>query len=568
MSRPFWNIVLILANVAVFTLSAIPDKDMLRPALEFWPESQMAHTPAFKAFTANPNFPDGMTLRAPPPNTLARGQLPLHYQATPTDALLAGVELRNPFASNDSLRLERGAKIFSLYCQVCHGPTGLGNGPVAQHGFPPPPSLLADRARQMKDGQMFHTLTYGQGNMSSYAGQLSTDDRWCAVLHVRKLQESAAPSSQPLLTPSPGLAKATALFQENCSACHGSDGTGSMVRKALPLIPDFTNLAWQMSQTDIAIANQIDYGSMPLMPSFRYKLTRDQILELAVYVRSFALSKPSAPTTPTTPVTAHLTAVDIFQTFCFTCHDNTGKGNTFIRKSMPELPDFTSDKWQKSRTDTDLSHSILEGKGKFMLSMKDKLGSVNVKEMVALVRKFEGGKQVIPVASPKYFGPPPPDKIVTPVVGVPIPTPPAAGSEPPLVGVPGDTAARIRVGSNIFRQFCIVCHGPDGTGNQMRASLPPIPNFTDPAFQRTHTDAQLQVSILDGKGTLMPANRGRVTETEARDLAAYVRSFGPKGSGAVTAGTGDFEKRFNALQSQWDELNKELGTVPPPKRKP
>ncbi len=565
MTRAFVNAILIGMAATVLALNALPQNDPLRPNDEFWPESQMAHSPAFRAFSANPNFADGMTLRSPPPNTLARGQMPLHYQPTPTDALLAGVELHNPFAANDTIRVERGAKVFVSYCQVCHGATGLGDGPVARHGFPPPPSLLADRARQIKDGHMFHVLTYGQGNMSSYAGQLSVDDRWCAVLHVRNLQKKDAPSPRPTLAPSPGLTKATALFQENCSACHGGDGTGNMVRKALPLIPDFTNLAWQMSQTDVAIVNQIDYGSMPLMPSFRYKLTRDQILELAVYVRSFALGKPA--TSAPQPISAHLTAVDIFQTFCFTCHDNSGKGNAFIRKSMPELPDFTSEKWQKSRKDSDLSHSILEGKGKFMLSMKDKLGSVNVHDMVALIRKFEGGKQVIPVAPPKYFGPPPSDKIESPIAGLTnsgLPLPDV--KQPPLVAMPGDTAARIRIGSNIFRQFCIVCHGPDGTGNLMRASLPPIPNFTDPAFQRSHTDAQLQVSILNGKGTLMPANSGRVTEAEARDLAAYVRSFGPKGSAPATAGTGDFEKRFNTLQAQWDELNKELKTVTPPKK--
>jgi mono/diheme cytochrome c family protein len=566
MNRSFLNGLLFLMTAAVLALNALPGINALQPNDDFWPEAQMAHTPAYKAFSANVNFADGMTLRSPPPNTLARGQLALHYQATPTDAVVAGLELRNPFAADDAARLQRGATVFASYCQVCHGPTGLGNGPVTGHGFPPPPSLLADRARQMKDGQMFHVLTYGQGNMSSYAGQLSVADRWCAVLHVRKLQEHEAPATRPSLPPSPGLTKATALFQENCSACHGSDGSGNMVRKALPLIPDFTNLAWQMSQTDVAIVNQIDYGSLPLMPSFRYKLTRDQILELAVYVRSFALGKPSAPSEPSPPITAHLTAVNIFQTFCFTCHDNSGKGNAFIRKSMPELPDFTSVAWQKSRKDADLRHSILDGKGKFMLPMKDKLGTVNVKDMVALIRKFEGGKQIIPVAPPKSYGPPPPDKIVSPTVGN---TPPSTteGSGPPLVGVPGDTAARIRIGSNIFQQFCIVCHGPDGTGNAMRASLPPIPNFTDKAFQKSHTDDQLQSSILNGKGTLMPANLGRVTVGQARDLAAYIRSFGPPGSQPATAGTDDFEKRFNTLQAQWDELNKELKAVSPPARK-
>jgi mono/diheme cytochrome c family protein len=567
MNRSFLNGLLFVTTATVLALSALPGKDALQPNDEFWPEAQMARTPAYKAFSANANFADGMTLRSPPPNTLARGQLPLHYQATPTDALVAGLELRNPFAADNEARLQRGATVFASYCQVCHGPTGLGNGPVTQHGFPPPPSLLADRARQMKDGHMFHVLTYGQGNMSSYAGQLSVDDRWCAVLHVRKLQEHEAPTGHPSLPPSPGLAKAAALFQENCSACHGIDGTGNMVRQALPLIPDFTNLAWQMSQTDVAIVNQIDYGALPLMPSFRYKLTRDQILELAVYVRSFALGKPSAPAGSSSPITAHLTAVNVFQTFCFTCHDNSGKGNAFMRKSMPELPDFTSEKWQKSRKDAELRHSILDGKGKFMLPMKDKLGPVNVKDMVALIRKFEGGKQIIPVAPPKNYGPPPPDKIVSPTVGN-TPPPTADGGGPPLVGVPGDTAARIRIGSNIFQQFCIVCHGPDGTGNAMRASLPPIPNFTDAAFQKSHTNAQLLTSILDGKGTLMPANRGRVTEVQARDLAAYIRSFGPKGSQPAEAGTDEFKKQFNTLQAQWDELNKELQTVSPPARKP
>ena len=73
---------------------------------------------------------------------------------------------------------------------------------------------------------------------------------------------------------------------------------------------------------------------------------------------------------------------------------------------MLELPDFTAVAWQKSRKDADFSQAILLGKGKFMLPNSDKLGSVDVKEMVALVRGFQGGKQVIPVEEPKLPGPP------------------------------------------------------------------------------------------------------------------------------------------------------------------
>ena len=130
------------------------------------------------------------------------------------------------------------------------------------------------------------------------------------------------------------------LFRQNCAACHGEDGTGNNVRKILPLIPDFTSLAWQMSQTELAIVNQIDYGSAPLMPAFRYKLTREQLLSLAVYVRSFATHQPGGQ--PAIAPPSHLTAANLYGTFCFACHDTTGKGNPTMRTSMPELPDFTA----------------------------------------------------------------------------------------------------------------------------------------------------------------------------------------------------------------------------------
>ena len=124
-----------------------------------------------------------------------------------------------------------------------------------------------------------------------------------------------------------------------------------MIRKVLPLIPDFTSLAWQAAQTDVAIVNQIDYGSLPLMPSFRHKLSPRQILELAVYMRTFIRRQPAAsespgipgsPGTPAAlPVTAHVTPEDVYRTYCFACHDTNGRGNNAIRTAMKELPDFT-----------------------------------------------------------------------------------------------------------------------------------------------------------------------------------------------------------------------------------
>ncbi|MBI3484584.1 MAG: cytochrome c, partial [Acidobacteria bacterium] len=48
----------------------------------------------------------------------------------------------------------------------------------------------------IKDGQIFHIVTYGQKNMASYATQVSRDDRWKVILYVRSLQKQAAESAK------------------------------------------------------------------------------------------------------------------------------------------------------------------------------------------------------------------------------------------------------------------------------------------------------------------------------------------------------------------------------------
>jgi mono/diheme cytochrome c family protein/uncharacterized membrane protein len=97
--------------------------------------------------------------------------------------------------------------------------------------------------------------------------------------------------------------------------------------------------------------------------------------------------------------------------------------------------------------------------------------------------------------------------------------PVARMSAPPETGT---TAVR-----ELFRQHCVKCHGADGTGTQGRDRLPEIPDFTDAPWQARRSDAQLLASILDGKGKEMPPFREKISEEQARDLAAYVRALAP-----------------------------------------
>ena len=198
MPRLALNAGLVFALLASVALNWSMTGPHVHPAPEFAPD--MVRTDRYDAFEPNPNFEDGATLRPAVPGTIPRGLPPLHYEATPRDARRAGEELANPFAAGDRAALERGALVYEQFCRVCHGADGHGSGPVVQRGFPNPPTLRRPSTRRMKDGQLFHILTYGQNYMAPYAPLLSRDDRWKVIHYVRALQQRGdAPA--PIGTP-------------------------------------------------------------------------------------------------------------------------------------------------------------------------------------------------------------------------------------------------------------------------------------------------------------------------------------------------------------------------------
>ncbi len=178
------NLMLLLVLLAAIGANLAVDRDPAIPARDYFPE--MVYSRAAESYAADSALGTGYTLQAPPDGTIARGASLVRYQATAADALRAGVELTAPAAGQADAA--RGAVVFRSFCTPCHGEGGTGDGSVVSRGFPPPPSLLAPHARDMKDGQIFHVLTYGQMNMPAYASQIEVDDRWRAVAYVRQLQ--------------------------------------------------------------------------------------------------------------------------------------------------------------------------------------------------------------------------------------------------------------------------------------------------------------------------------------------------------------------------------------------
>jgi mono/diheme cytochrome c family protein len=159
-----------------------------RPGLAVFPE--MFRSVPYDAYDANEATASGQTLLVPPPGTVPMNATSVFgYGAGPDEARRAGRELTNPLPSTAGA-LARGEHVYRNVCIVCHGPRGEGDGPIIGR-FPNPPSLLADRARKLPDGQVYHIITRGQGIMAPHAVQVLPDDRWRVIHYVRALQAEA-----------------------------------------------------------------------------------------------------------------------------------------------------------------------------------------------------------------------------------------------------------------------------------------------------------------------------------------------------------------------------------------
>lgn len=102
--------------------------------------------------------------------------------------------------------------------------------------------------------------------------------------------------------------------------------------------------------------------------------------------------------------------------------------------------------------------------------------------------------------------------------------PPVATTTPATAGTASNTAD---LGTKVFQQRCVLCHGPEGRGDGIggKALNPKPRNFHDKAYMSTRTDAQLSATIHNGKGA-MPKWGGVLSEAEIQAVLKHVRELG------------------------------------------
>jgi len=162
----------------------------------------------------NQFFADGRDDRAFPPGTVQRGygwamgetfSPDFTYAPAQNAALYSAREPNGDFYKGFPIHvtadfIELGHQKFNIFCAVCHGATGNGNG-VTKMGYKMTTvrDLTDDYTRAKTEGEIFTTITYGHGKMGPYGDRLTAVERWAVVSYVRSLQlaGSATPDNVP-----------------------------------------------------------------------------------------------------------------------------------------------------------------------------------------------------------------------------------------------------------------------------------------------------------------------------------------------------------------------------------
>ncbi|HKZ77930.1 MAG TPA: cytochrome c [Pyrinomonadaceae bacterium] len=177
----------------------------------------MQDQPRMKPYRSSTFFRDGLSSRQPVEGTIARGLLKTDKelftgkkaqttaapQATPggpTPRSSSGAVTSIAAAYPDDVDtfpfpitpevMARGRQRYEIFCSVCHGSTGYGDGIVVRRGFRRAASYHDDRLRQAPVGHFFDVISNGWGVMPSYASQVPVQDRWAIIAYIRALQLS------------------------------------------------------------------------------------------------------------------------------------------------------------------------------------------------------------------------------------------------------------------------------------------------------------------------------------------------------------------------------------------
>mgnify|MGYP005725354999 FL=1 len=164
-------------SLIVLIMSITSCFDPSKPNYQYFPN--MYESVGYKTYQESDAFPNGIQAQLPAEGSVPRGWQPYEYEDSNEGYESAKLNLKSPLVNNEE-NLKNGKKMYDIYCSVCHGSKGDGQGILMERekflGIP----SYADR--DITEGSIYHVLMHGINLMGSHAGQV--DDEAVSYTHL------------------------------------------------------------------------------------------------------------------------------------------------------------------------------------------------------------------------------------------------------------------------------------------------------------------------------------------------------------------------------------------------
>ena len=169
--------------MVVFSLTTLSCFDSSKPNYQFFPN--MYESVGYSTYEQSDAFANGIEAQIPVEGSIPRGWVPYEYEDTNEGYESAKNNLISPLELSEK-NIKKGKELYNIYCAVCHGPKGDGQGILMKRekflGIP----SYADR--DITEGSIYHVLIHGKGVMGSHSGQLTYKERWQIIQYVEVLR--------------------------------------------------------------------------------------------------------------------------------------------------------------------------------------------------------------------------------------------------------------------------------------------------------------------------------------------------------------------------------------------